>query len=225
MDRNGGGTYAVTYSMSTEVKNALAEMSELGGGGGMPTQDMPDMDEIDEGELRRICKENDVELTEFERSGKDGVETVKMAFAFKDLDGLNAAVSSAMGKGGSGIALYRTAEGDYVLKGAQDPEPTEAEMEEAAMEQPAAAGMESMDMEKIGRITELSGKLMASIGEMDVVFRITPPGEILSHNAPAVEDGACVWRINAQNMMQASDLDPEIIFSGKGLDLEAPAWK
>ncbi len=71
---------------------------------------------------------------------------------------------------------------------------------------------------------ELMGKLMGSMSELDVSMRITVPGDVIEHNAPKQEGRTLIWEINADNMMSAgaSMGEPLIVFSGKGLKIDAP---
>ena len=49
----------------------------------------------------------------------------------------------------------------------------------------------------------------------------TVPGDVVSSNAPTVEGRTSIWSIDQSNMMQQDqDMDPEIVFSGKGLKLK-----
>jgi hypothetical protein len=73
---------------------------------------------------------------------------------------------------------------------------------------------------------EIMGKLMASASQLDVAMRITVPGEVVSNNAMRQEGNTLIWEINSSNMMTAGGgMEPEIVFSGKGLKISAPAWE
>ena len=74
--------------------------------------------------------------------------------------------------------------------------------------------------------TLLKRKLSA-ISELDVTMKITVPGDVIKHNAPKIEGRTLIWEINGQNMMSTGEDfgEPEIIFSGKGLNIDAPAYQ
>ena len=78
-----------------------------------------------------------------------------------------------------------------------------------------------MDPAQMQKQMEIMGKLMGAMAELDVSFKITVPGEIVSTNAPLTEGKTSVWSINSGNMMTMDqDMEPEIVFSGKGLKLK-----
>ena len=127
-----------------------------------------------------------------------------------------------MGGNGGGFGLFKMDDGNYILVGVEAPEGDDEE--EAAEEVPT---MEQPDPAKMGKMMEVMGKLMASINELDVTMKITVPGEVIKHNAPKQEGNTLIWEINGENMMSAGDDfgEPEIVFSGKGLDIDAPAYE
>ncbi len=70
------------------------------------------------------------------------------------------------------------------------------------------------------------GKLLATAGEMDIVMRITVPGDVISSNAMRSEGRTLIWEITAENMMTVGpNLVPDVVFSGQGLSIDAPLWK
>ena len=83
-----------------------------------------------------------------------------------------------------------------------------------------------VDSEASQKAMAALGKLLATASELDLVMRITVPGDVISNNAMRVEGRTLIWQINAENVMTAgANLKPEIVFSGKGLDIDAPLWK
>jgi len=126
----------------------------------------------------------------------------------------------------SGMAIFKTKDGNYILRETTldielDPEVAakEAEAEESM---PDMSSMQDMDPEKMGKMMELSGKMMSKMSELDVVFRITVPGKVIEHNAMRQEGNTLHWEINASNMMSGPEFEPRIIFEPKGVNIKAP---
>ena len=209
---DGSGTFQMTFGMSANVVETLEELEELG----TSDSEMPSLSGFEEAELRKKCKEHDVTLKKFEEVDDEDGKRVNVEMEFKDLE----AFSSVMGESSQGMQLFRTGDGNYLLKAVESEE--EADLEEE-MEVSSAEGEEpqEMDMEAMGKSMELMGKLMASIDELDLVMKLTVPGDILETNG-TIEGRTAVWRINGENMMSMSMAgEPEVLFSGKGLDLKA----
>jgi hypothetical protein len=226
IEKDGSGTAAMEFGMSTSVAEALREMQAMDTSG-QSDMELPAFDDIDKAEIEKAVKPFDVKLTGFEKSDADGRQLVKMTFAFKDLKGLSAAMTVAMGGGGEdageGLGIYEAGDGNLVLRQAQydfsDLEiPTREEDADAAAEETEAPAQPSPeDMQKQ---MELMGKLMGAMSEMDVRIAITVPGDIVETNAPEQEGRTSIWTINAENMMsQGGDLNPVITFAGKGLKI------
>ena len=221
---DGSGTLSMTYSMSAEVAKTMAELSALGGEKGMG-DDMGFMPtDIDRAEFEKACSANEVKVKKFEESSPDGGRKMDIALDFKSLDGLNGAMRDGMkGKNDGSFGIFKRADGNYVLRSvkvkaieAEEPIPEEPEAEEEDASE--------MDTAKAGKMMELMGKLMGSMSELDVTMRITVPGDVIQHNAPKLEGRTLIWEINADNMMTsgASMGEPVIVFSGKGLKIDAP---
>jgi hypothetical protein len=220
---DGSGTLSMTYSMSAEVAKAMEEMAALGGEKGMGEEMSLMPTDIDRAEFEKACSESGVTLKKFEESSPDGGKKMDILLAFKSLDGLSEAMRKGMkGDNDGSLAIFKRADGNYVLRAVKG---AEGEDEEPA-EEPEAEETESpdADIENAGKMMELMGKLMGSISELDVAMRVTVPGDVIQHNAPKLEGRTMIWEINAENMMTAgaSMGEPEIVFSGKGLKIDAP---
>ena len=222
---DGSGTATLEFSLSESVAAALQEMEELdpgaGSGGDM---EMPSLSEIKKERIEQAIEPYDVKLTSFSHDTAEGRESIKMAFAFKDLKGLSAAMGAAMGEQPEdGLGIYEAGDGNYVLKKASydfsdfpefDDEEDAAEDE---AEEPAEQTPEQMQKQM-----EIMGKLMGAMSELDVSLKITVPGEIVETNAPQQEGRTSIWTINSSNMMTAGpDMEPHIVFSGKGLKIKS----
>ncbi len=60
------------------------------------------------------------------------------------------------------------------------------------------------------------------MGELDISMKMTVPGDIIESNAPTVEGRTSIWNIDSSNMMSGNtDMEPNIVFSGKGLKIKA----
>jgi hypothetical protein len=163
-------------------------------------------------------------MTDFAHTSTDGRESIRLAFAFKDLKGLSAAMAATVGQDPEeGMGIYETGDGNYVLKQAvydfSDmplPEDEAEENEAAETTTPAEQTPEQMQ-----RQMELVGKMMASMSELDISIRITVPGDIIETNAPQQEGRTSIWTVNSSNMMSADqDMEPVITFVGKGLKIK-----
>jgi len=222
---DGSGFFSLAYSMSPTVAEAMKELEELGGVQDMDA-DMPMFNDLDEGEFKKHCKQHGVTLEKFAQTNKDGREGFEIALRFKNLEGLNAAMKEGMGDGG-GLRLSKTPDGDYVFKLVPDDGEDMAEdsmdMDESE-EDPMSAPEEEFDPEKLGKAMEIMGKMMASISELEFNLRISVPGDIIESNAPTVEGRTSIWEIRGDDMMAAGPdmAEPRILFSGKGLDINAP---
>lgn len=226
IDARGGGESTIVISMSTAVSEAIAEMEDLDMDGG-PGDQMPAFSDIDRQVIESRVKDHGVEIKTFERATVDGRETLTIRYAFADMRGFSAALGAIMASGDdsddNGLGIFDAGDGNFVLRSAsydfpawEDPAPEPAD---ESTEDPATADPEAMQKQ-----FEVMGKLMGAIGELDIVMKITVPGDVVSTNAPQQEGRTSIWAINAENMMSADqDMEPEIVFSGQGLKIEPMA--
>ncbi len=219
LDKNGGGTYAFTMTMSTEVEDALNELASMEGGMGDEMDDMPDFANFDKAGFEKKLAEYDVKLKKFGNDVKDGKRIVNLLLEFKNFEGLQAAMAATMG-GEDGIAITKLDNGNYLLKAADNEIAFDAE--EEVVESEEEPSMEDMQaaMANAGKSMELMGKLMAHSSELAMTMKITLPGDVIEHNAPKIEGRTCIWDINAENMMSADGMEPRIIFSGDGVKID-----
>lgn len=221
INKNGGGSATMTMSMSAGVAEAIAEMQELDPKGG-PGGEIPSFEELDKGEIQERVKNFGVKITKFEKGAVDGRETLAISYDFKDMKGLSAAMGAIMASESdgstNGLGIFDAGDGNLVLRPTSYDFPdweAEDKLEAKTPESPA-----EMDPAKMQKQMEIMGKLMSSLSEMDVSIKITVPGDIVSTNAPVQEGRTSIWSINSSNMMTAGeDLEPEIVFSGKGLKI------
>ncbi len=217
--KDGSGTMDMTLSLSKVLTDAIEEMG---------TEDMDDdignitaIMDLDKKDLEKTVKSHDVKVKKFKKSVVDGRETLHVTFQFKSLEGLSYAMSEVMGESEGGMAIIDIGNGQYALRPYEYHWPAKAEEkeEEVAEEE---MNMDDMDPAKMQKQMELMGKLMGAMGELDVSMKITVPGEIIKSNAPDVEGRTSTWSINSSNMMTAGgSMEPDIIFSSKGLKLKA----
>ena len=221
---DGSGTFLMSYGMSPSVAQAMQELAELGTMDGMQGE-MPTLMDMDKAQLEAMCKKHGVKLKTFEEKEAEGAKRVTLELAFPNLEAFNAVMQSSVTDGGGGMRIFKTADGNYLLKGVEENVSTEEDEDEAEAEtETGSEGMKEFDPEAMGKSMEIMGKLMSSINELDVSMRITVPGDILESTAMRTEGRTAIWEINGQNMMTAgSDMgEPEVTFSGKGLSLDAP---
>ena len=61
------------------------------------------------------------------------------------------------------------------------------------------------------------------MSDLDILMKITVPGDVIESNAPQVDGRTSIWKIDSSNMMeQQGELEPVITFSGKGVKIKAP---
>ncbi len=209
IEKDGSGTMEMTMSLSKVVSDVLKEeaadddLAEIG-----------DLMKMEKKEIEEKIKGHDVKIKKFKKSIVNERETLEMAFEFKSLEGLSYALNQTQGEGSEGMAIVDLGDGNYALKSYEYNWPAQAEEEEEEEE-------EEMNPEDMQKQMELMGKLMGAMGELEFSMKITVPGDIVESNAPVVEGRTSIWNINSSNMMTAGgDMEPNIVFSGKGLKIK-----
>ncbi|MGD9547099.1 MAG: hypothetical protein AB7V45_06045 [Candidatus Krumholzibacteriia bacterium] len=223
IEKDGSGTASFRLSFSQGVSDALKEMQgmDMDMGGDM---EMPDFSKVDKAELEKAGKEHGVKITRFSRDPVDGRETLDIEMSFEDLKGLSFMMNKVMGESSDngGFGIFDNGDGNFILRSATYEYPDQpAEEAEEAVE--SETTMPEMDPEMMGKQMELMGKLMASMSELSVHMEITVPGDIVKSNAPTVEGRTSIWTVDSSNMMSMqgeSDMEPEIVFSAKGLKIK-----
>jgi len=222
IDKDGSGTLDITYTVPLDVENAMREMADLDTGMnedmGMP----PMFDEaFDVDAMKSDLKPYGVKVKDYSNKVEGDQRVARMSLAFDDVDGMQAALESAGGSDGA-MGIRIMSDGNYYLGEV----PSTFSFEEEAEEE---EDISSMDMENMGaamenaaRSMELMGVLMSRASEMKVQWSITVPGDIVSNNAQSVDGRTCTWIIDSSTMMSGSMDAPEIVFSGKGVKIDAP---
>jgi len=229
IEKDGSGTFTLNYSMSETVAASLKELQELEMPGQEDIDEAPTLDDFKKEEIEKACKEHGVKLQKFERATVDGRETLEIVLAFKNPNDLSAALAATMEHQG-GLQLFKTSDGDYTLQVVEVEEITDAEEPDASYEADAEEepSMQEMDPEQMEKSMQIMGELMTSISELDIAMRITVPGEIKQHNAQRIEGQTLIWEINSANMMSMGseqNMEPDIVFSGQGIDIDVPTWQ
>jgi len=222
LERDGGGAYALTYSVADDIQQDLAALSDMGSRSGASGFAAPDPIKLDEDEFRRVCAEQDVQIKRFDRNSSDGVRSLDLALEYPRTEALATALKSLLGPDCAVPSLTRTADGNYILRMLRDETDAGPDLSAAELHAEAAGSMAALDSGAIAEIAETSARLVRASADLLISFRIRVPGRILDHNAHRIEDGACVWELNAGNITHADSLSPLVVFSGKGLDLVAP---
>ncbi len=217
IEKDGSGTMEMTMSLSAVVTEAINEMGADGMDDDM--EEIGNLMKMEEKDLKESIKDLDVDLVKFKQSIVDGRETVQLAFKFKDLENLSLALREFMGGEDQGLAILDNGDGNFVVSTHDYNWPPLPDEEEEVIE---AESMEDMDPEKMQKQMALMGKLMGAMGELDISMTMTVPGDIIESNAPTVEGRKSIWSINSSNMMSGgTDMEPHIVFSGKGLKIKA----
>ncbi len=184
IDKDGGGNATFTMSMSKAVSDAIKQMQELDPQGGPGGAEMPAFDDLERDELEKRVKDFGVKITRFEKGEKDGRETVTVAYEFKDMKGLSAAMGALMsGSDGdqNGLGIFDAGDGNLVLRPTSYDLPDWEEDEEEAVDEATP----DMDPAAMQQQMQVMGTLMGAIGELDISMKITVPGDIVSTNAPS----------------------------------------
>lgn len=214
--KDGSGTMDVTLSLSQVLSESMEDLKSLN-----VEQDMDQVGfllEGDKDQLQERIKGHGVKIKKFEKSMVKGRETVQLALEFKDIEGMSYAMREISQDEGGGLAIIDNGDGTFTLKPHQYDWPAIAQEEEAEI----TTEMPQMDPAQMGKQMEVMGKLMSSLSELDISMKITVPGDIVSSNAPTVEGRTSIWTVNQANMMSGGgDMEPNIVFSAKGLKLKA----
>jgi hypothetical protein len=222
VEGDGSGTAELTMSMSPEIQAALVEYKQMDTGQ-QEEMDFPLLDDLKQADIEKSAKGHGVKVTRFARTAADGRETVAINLAFDELKGFSYVLGHIMGESegkGEGMGIFDAGDGNFVLKQAHYDFPAEPA---AAPKAPSAPKPEdgATDPAQMQRQMEIMGTLMGAMAELDVSFKVTVPGDIVSTNAPASEGRTSIWAINSGNMMSMEqDMDPEIVFVGKGLKIK-----
>ena len=218
IDKNGGGTYAFTYSTSKDVEDALTEMRGLGGQSADQMKDAPDFANFDKAAFEKDLAKNHVKLLSYDNKMDADKRTVSMKLGFESLDDLSKALGSSFG--GEGMGLTKNEDGNYVLSAVEvEKEAAEADTTADAEKAPDEQDMQAA-MQNASKSMAVMGKLMSHMSEMSMQLEITVPGEVLENNAQRVEGKTCYWNIDSSNMMQMQGFEPRIVFSSKGVDIK-----
>lgn len=207
LDGKGGGTAAVKFSVASDVLAARTELDRMGADNmGL---EVPDYAAITRPYLDKRAAGRGVTVTAFDKTKAGGRDNLSCAITFSDLKGLSWMLNDvASSIGGMGLAVANGEGGNVVLKQRQYNFP------QAARKRPAPV---QPTPEQAQRQMQLAGTVMGALGELDIVFNVTVPGDVVRTNAPKRAGRTCTWDVNAQNMMARQDVSPEIVFSGKGL--------
>ena len=226
VNQDGSGFATMEFELTKTVAEALEELQEMDSGGAQGME-LPSFEDFDQAEIEASIAPYGVKLTSFEKIEEAGRQGVKLAFEFKDLKGLSAAMAAAMeGEMGSGMGIFDAGDGNLVLKQTKYdfsdmPKPAAKQEKAEETEEAEDAPPAEPRPEDAQKQMELMGKLMGAMAELDVRVEITVPGDIVTTNAPQQEGRTSIWTINAENMMtQGQEMDPVITFSGKGLKIE-----
>jgi len=217
--KDGSGTFSVQISMSDDVAQALQQLKDMGGDTAKDMQDMPDFTSLDKSSLEKALKGQHCKLKSFSNKDADGKHTISFEIAFDDVQGLSSALAG-MGQSSDSIAIYKTKDGNYLLLAEEKPDDeSAAEDEPATPDKPEDV---SKSMEDASKAMAIMGKLMAHAGELSIKQSITFPGKILENNATRVEGNTAYWEMDSSSMMSDHDMSPRVVFSGKGVKIDAP---
>jgi hypothetical protein len=218
IDKNGGGTYRFSYTVSEEVEQALKELGEMDSDMG----EVPPIFDLDRKEFEKTLEGTGSKLIDYSDEVVDGLHTVSLAIQFTDINTLTNSVGGLMGEEGDGMGGFGVVRhGDDYLLHSIEPVASEEAMEEMDEEE----SMESMEdlnkaMENAQKSMALMGKLMAHANELSFLMSITFPSDVLEHNAHRLEGRTCIWEINSENMMTAQGMEPRVVFKGAGVKIK-----
>lgn len=208
LDAAGGGTARIVLSADPQVLSARAELDRLGGDALGPA--LPEYAAITRPYLEKRGAGHGVTVTAFSKGTAAGRQTLDCSLKFGDLKGVSWMLNDvAAALGGAGLGYSRGDGGNLVLRSRQYGFPA-----------PARKPAPTPTGETARRQAELATTLIGAIGELDVSLNVTVPGDIVRSNAPRVAGRTSTWTINAGNMMNQQDVNPEIVFAGAGLGIK-----
>lgn len=212
LDGKGGGTASVKMSVAADVLKARAEMLGMGGSMGM---DLPDYDAVTRAYLDKRAAGHGVTINTFNKGTSGGRKTLDCTLTFADLKGISWVLNDVSGAmGGAGLGLFSAPGGNVALRTKQYNFPATPQKTTP----PPAPTPEQMQ-----RQSELAATLMGAINELDIVIKLTVPGDIVRSNAPKVEGRTATWVINAGNMMAQQDVSPEVVFPASAMSVKPAA--
>ena len=174
--------------------------------------------------MEKAAAKYGVKVKRFEKltdADRDGFE---MELAFQRLEDLSHVLGGVMGGGEEGLGLFSTGDGNFLLTTTKLDLPDEPDDEfEPEAEADAAVSPDDMSQEDMQKSMAVMQKMMAHMSDLDILMKITVPGDVIESNAPQVDERTSVWKIDSSNMMEAQgELEPVIKFSGKGVKIKAP---
>jgi hypothetical protein len=219
INKDGSGIASMTVSLSPVMTEAMDQMAEMGPAF-QQDADMPDFDDITREDMEKYTAGHDVKIKKFEKGVVDGRQTLSFDVEFKDLEGLSYVMGATMGEGGGGgLGIVPTGDGNFKLISMEYDFEMPVEEEEEVVE--PEMDMSEMDPAMMQKQMELMGKMMGAMAELDISMKITVPGDVISSNAHRVEGKTSIWEVNSDNAMtMQGGMEPEIVFSGKGLKLK-----
>jgi len=222
IEKDGSGTATLYFSMAKEVAEAMEELSD------MPNSQMdeapPSPTAITKDEVEKAAAQYGVKVKKFEKftdADRDGFE---MELAFEHLQDLSYVLAGVMGGGEDALCLFSTGDGNFLLTSTKLDLPDEPDEEfEVEAEADAAASPDDMSQEDMQKSMAVMQKMMAHMSDLDILMKITVPGDVIESNAPQVDGRTSIWKVDSSNMMeQQGELEPMITFSGKGVKIKAP---
>lgn len=212
LDGKGGGTASVKMSVAADVLKARTDMLSMGGSMGM---DLPDYDTVTRAYLDKRAAGHGVTINTFNKGAAGGRKTLDCTLTFADLKGISWVLNDVSGAlGGAGLGLFAAPGGNVALRTKQYNFPATPQKTTP----PPAPTPEQMQ-----RQSELAATLMGAINELDIVIKLTVPGDIVRSNAPKVDGRTSTWTINAGNMMAQQEVAPEVVFAGAGMTVKPAA--
>lgn len=226
MEKDGSGTCTISTGTSREVFEALSKMEAASGGKGFDAFPMLPR-EMSRSHMEAVCRQAGVELLDHRIQEDADHVGWTMTVRFDDIGRLSAFQNAMSGSAGDAeierLGILEAGDGDYVLTvvtvPGMSPDPGDDDDDDDLDDDMLD---DLYDMGGIQHAMESVGTLMSRIGELDVRLSITVPGDVIHSNAMEVEGRTSIWTLNAANMMhfETADIQPEIRFSGKGLDLK-----
>ena len=226
IEKDGSGTLDITFTVPLDVEQALRELSQLDAGMDEDMGTPPMFDEnFDISELKADLSPHGVEVKDYVNGVEGDSRVTSLTLAFKDVDGMQAALEGAGGSDGA-MGIRRMSDGNFYLGEVEASYHFDEADEEEAYEEPSMEDLENMDMgaamQDAARSMELMGVLMSRASDLSLVWRITVPGDVIRHNAQQVEGRTCVWAFDSSGMMSGSMESPEVVFSSQGVKIDAP---
>jgi len=214
LKKDGSGKTEMEFVLLPSTSEILAELAAIGD---VPDVDIARLANLDGKELQARVEGHGVKVKKFKSHLKDDMQTISFRLEYKDLEGYAFSLDQLSGEPGAGhLGVFDAGEGNLVLKDTVYDFPEEVDEEDMA-----AVETEEVSQEVMVKQGELFGQLMRSGKDLTLFRSITVPGDMVGSNGMEIDGRTSTWWMDESNRSEVKgNLDPNIVFSGKGLKIK-----